>query len=154
MFPLFEFNWSFYFSPFVLRLCIVVDRERRTSTDGSLRFCLSMMDRKKWIKFRIHHHPSFSAVKQHNVRLGHVNTFRFNFHYCRVHQDRFVSRTRRTNNNYTWRYGESVDEKSPNQNNKKKYGNATYLHGMIYFNRLVHLDGSRRAFSAARENCN
>lgn len=51
-------------------------------------------------------------------------------------------------------YGESVDEKSPNQNNKKKYGNATYLHGMIYFNRLVHLDGSRRAFSAARENCN
>lgn len=29
-----------------------------------------------------------------------------------------------------------------------------YLHGMIYFNRLVHLDGTRRAFYVAYEKCN
>lgn len=29
-----------------------------------------------------------------------------------------------------------------------------YLHGMIYFNRLVHLDELWRAFEIAREKCN
>lgn len=56
-----------------------------------------MMDRKNNIKFQIHHHPVYpqKTRQQRTMCVWVMRTLFVSFSsYCRVHQDRFVSRTR------------------------------------------------------------
>lgn len=95
-----------------------------------------------------------SANKRPVRRLGHVNTLLFS----RVHQDRTESREEKKSTKVPQLHLTLRKHPPPNESKLMKYRSIGIwrrnLHGMICFNRLVHLDETRCAFIIAYEKCN